>query len=1316
MGRTLGIDVGTNSLGWAIVEKDEEKIQLLDKGVHIFQEGVKYEKGSEQSRAAERTEYRSARRLIRRRRVRKIELLKKLIEYNYCPSLKPEDIKNWRDKKKYPLQEAFLQWQRTDDNENKNPYYYRHLTVNQKLDLNTEADRFILGRALYHLVQRRGFKSNRLENTKESEGEIKKSITTLSEEIQKAGFRYLGEYFYHCYLHKIKIRKRYTAREEHYLTEFRAICRKQELTDKQAKELENAIFSQRPLKSQKGGVGKCVFEKNKKRCPISHPRYEEYRMLCFLNNIRIKKPFDTEMRPLNGDERKLVQPLFFRKSKSTFDFEDIAKKLAPKKQYKHYKEKNFPESDTLFNYRMNTTVNGCPTTAEFLSLWGENWREELYARYRNKDNKNGSKNTEEVVNDIWHVLFTFDSDEKLIGFGQEKIGLTEQDAQEFAKIHLKQDYAALSLKAIDKILPWLRKGLIYSHAVFLANIDNIIPPSEWEHPGRQSTICSDIQQIIEGEQEQKDFVRIVNNLVRVCLDNHYSWEDTPIQTDSFRKECDEKIETYYGKKRWNEFPEITRQKIRNEVFECFSIQMHKNLNRGEFIKPQRIDDRVGEYLTTHCNTKPGDIKNLYHPSDIEIYKRPEISENGKRYLGSPRIAAVKNPMAMRSLFRLRKVVNELLATNRIDEDTKIHIELSRDLNDSNKRLALQRWQKNRENEHKIYQEEIQKLYKAECRHDIIPTDNEILKYQLWKEQDGLCLYTGEKISICNFIGAGSMYDIEHTIPLSRSYDNSQMNVTLCNNVFNRDIKRNKIPSELSNHEEILLRTEQWEKRYKELEIQIEFWRKRGKNALTKESKDSAIQRRHFLQAERDYWKGKYERFTMQNVPDGFKNSQLVDNGIISKYALQYLKTVFNKVYAVKGTAVAEYRKTWGIQEEYTKKIRSNHVHHCIDAITMACMTKKNYEELAHLFYENESWKQQRGGKPLPFPKPWKNFTEDIINIHKEILVSHYTPDVLPKQSRKVERKKGKIVRNIEGQPLIAQGDTIRGALHMETNYGAIKRVFTDTQGQKEEKICYVVRKPIDSLSPADVKNIVDDTVREKIQAVLDRKGTLKDGIWMNEEKQIPIKSVRCYVPTVTSPIKLKQHRDLSTQEHKQYNYVANDSNYLMAIYESTDEKGKTKRSFELINNLEAGQYFKRSNINRHTLDIVPPVIKKGKQILTQKALLKTGTMVLFYQYNPDEIWELEAETLSKRLYKCTTMSKDGRIVFKYHQEARSDENLKNDYEEQHQKKAPSSLRKGESHVNFEKPFPKLVLSPSSFNMLVEGYDFRISVLGEIKPI
>ena len=231
MERILGIDTGTNSLGWAIIDKEEGVTKLVAKGTNIFSEGVKIEKGIESSKAAERTEHRSVRRHYWRRKIRKIRLLAILSKNHLCPPLNHSSLRAWRLKKVYPDDELFMEWQRTDDKSNVNPYKYRYTCLTQKLDLNNLTQRYILGRALYHLNQRRGFLSNRKETTKESEGSVKKDINALSEEMKAAGCDYLGEYFYQLYQEGKRIRNHYTARKEHYLKEFHAICAKQNLDE-----------------------------------------------------------------------------------------------------------------------------------------------------------------------------------------------------------------------------------------------------------------------------------------------------------------------------------------------------------------------------------------------------------------------------------------------------------------------------------------------------------------------------------------------------------------------------------------------------------------------------------------------------------------------------------------------------------------------------------------------------------------------------------------------------------------------------------------------------------------------------------------------------------------------------------------------------------------------------------------------------------------------------------------------------------------------------------------------------------------------------
>lgn len=100
--KILGIDNGTNSLGWAIVEKHDDSYTLVDKGVNIFQEGVKVEKGIESSKAADRTSHRSARVRYYRIKVRKIRLLKVLSDNHLCPPVTSNELSLWRLRNIYP--------------------------------------------------------------------------------------------------------------------------------------------------------------------------------------------------------------------------------------------------------------------------------------------------------------------------------------------------------------------------------------------------------------------------------------------------------------------------------------------------------------------------------------------------------------------------------------------------------------------------------------------------------------------------------------------------------------------------------------------------------------------------------------------------------------------------------------------------------------------------------------------------------------------------------------------------------------------------------------------------------------------------------------------------------------------------------------------------------------------------------------------------------------------------------------------------------------------------------------------------------------
>lgn len=1204
MNKVLGLDLGTNSIGWAIVTEHTDGYTLNDYGVNIFQEGVKIEKGIESSKAAERTKYRLSRRRYMRRKHRKIETLKVLSEAGMCPYLAQERLKDWKQKGKYPLDEQFILWLKSEGENN--PYHYRYQALTRKLDLNLMHDRYILGRAMYHISQRRGFLSNRLEKTKESEGKVKESIQQLSVDMGEMGCEFLGEYFYKCYAMDKKIRNRYTSRKEHYQKEFNEICRVQQLNDEIKIALEKAIFFQRPLKSQKGVVGKCTFEKNKNKCSVSHPKFEEYRMLCFINNIKIQTPGDSDLRPLSSNEKEQITPLFYRKSKRQFEFEDIAKKIAGKNNYAFFKEPS--GKPFLFNFRMDTTVSGSPVTAHLIDIFGLQWEEALVKRYKTEK----SKTPLQVVNDIWHVLFSFNDDDKLKQFAIKKLQCDENEANEFCKIPVPQEYAALSLSALEKILPYLRSGLLYSHSVFLANLSKAIPKGVWENTENRKSIIKAVSDII------------VNN-----------------------------------------------PKDENTLASCISDFIEDNFNIPSYEVKKR----------------------LYHPSMIEAYPdaKPDIS--GKIKLDSPRISSVRNPMAMRSLFRLRKLINSLLEQGKITRETKIRIEFARGLNDANRRKAIKSYQQDRENIRKKYLEEIKTLYYQECKAEIVPTEAEILKFQLWIEQKETCPYTGRKISICQFIGPNPEFDIEHTIPRSVGGDDSQMNKTLCENRFNREQKGTKLPSQLSNIDEVLVRISHWKEKCEDLRKQIE--RTRG-SFSTKEIKDGMIQKRHKLQLELDYWSGKYYRFIMTKVPEGFSNRQGVDIGIISKYARLYLRSVFPKTYVVKGLTTAEFRRMWGLQEQYEKKERINHSHHLVDAVTIACIGPGEYSRMAEYFHNAEQFRWRRDREKPQFPKPWPTFTEDVLALENKVLISHHSPDNLLKQTKKKVRIRGRIKNDTDKKPIYNLGDSARGSLHQETFYGSIMH---------SGELKYVVRKELDKLKESDIENIVDAEVQKKISNAIAEKGfkqALADTIWMNEEKGVKIKKVRCFTPKVTSPIKLKEHRDKSRHEHKQQVFVMNDGNYIMAIFEGEDKKGKTNREFKLINNLSAVKSLKDGS-NKNILQ------QESESGFPLKWIFKMGKMVLFYEKTRDEIYNADNKEIRDRLYKVIGMNKQvvegkyhyGILTFKHHQEARQNKDLK---------------EKSGEYISGQDYRPIICMTHKQVNALVEDYDFTLSVTGDVEFI
>lgn len=299
MEKTLGIDLGTNSIGLALKKGNEFEWF----GVYTFKKGVGQDKSGEFSFAADRTKHRSSRRLYNARRYRKWETLKVLIENNYCP-LDLKNLSKWKHYirgigRKYPIENnSFQKWIKLDFNgdgkpDYSSPYQLRRELIEKELDLGNKENRYKIGRVFYHIAQRRGFKSSRKLGANEKTAVYKGSSETNT--IGRNEYESLliecgslGAALARLEEEGIRIRNRYTLRKD-YKNEIDQIISKQKISDESFSErLIKAIFYQRPLRSQKGLVGKCTLEPRKHRCPISHPKFELYRAWSFINNIKFR--------------------------------------------------------------------------------------------------------------------------------------------------------------------------------------------------------------------------------------------------------------------------------------------------------------------------------------------------------------------------------------------------------------------------------------------------------------------------------------------------------------------------------------------------------------------------------------------------------------------------------------------------------------------------------------------------------------------------------------------------------------------------------------------------------------------------------------------------------------------------------------------------------------------------------------------------------------------------------------------------------------------------------------------------------------------
>ena len=1196
--RVLGFDIGTHSLGTSVRDTelgDNLKGQLVYYSVDSFNSGIGNGKSGEYSYAAERSECRRKRVLNERRRCRNWATLRVLIQYRMCP-LTLEELEQWTtyDKKRglkrqYPIESVlFERWIRLDfDNDGKpdysSPYQLRRELMSRQFDFAQEIERYKLGRAIYHISQRRGFKSSKGETLKEMEknigdndtfeiscdsalNELKKSeerkSSNLVEYMKKYGLKTVGCAFAKLEDEGVRVRNSpYQAVRSQYKEEIVRIFEFQEglanekellkrlLSEKKG---EGTIFYKCPLKSQKGLVGKCTLEPNKPRCPISHPKFEEFRAWSFINNIKYRSDISDDWRELSlEDKEQIYSAIFTSKVRTDFPFKEIRMWL----EKRYCLTLRCEENRRTINYKDSLIVSGCPITTRFIKLLGADW--ESYEQQGVKNRWSHSKSptmhsTLYNVYDLWHVCYSSDEDSDVLSFADKQLQWNEDKAKQLVRIwsDIREGYAMLSLKAIKNINYFLRKGFLYSDAVILAKLPNIIGREQWFAHEKEllPLVVGIFDSIKQANKKQKTICNITNRLIAnykslglatgIFAFKDYSY----ILDDTDKKDVLNAAIQYFGECSWNKMEAKEQADILYKIEE--SYQSFFSDHKRDYIHSLKLSSQVSEALGNTLG-KGYNFEKLYHHSEISPYTVQYAEDISQGLLGTPNIGAIKNPVALRTLQIIRKKVNALIENNIIDpETTRVVIETTRNFNDANMRWAINEYQKEREKEHKEIvealkeffpnrdfsdsdldkarfffeqQEDYDKIYSVKRYGKDAKTF--IKKYKLWKEQGCICFYTGRIIGISELFGDN--VQIEHTIPRSISYDNSLSNLTVCDAYYNRAIKGNLFPTQLPNYEKdlvidgreykaILPQLKRWENLVERLKDNVAAWKVRSRKAIDKTRKDQCIRQIHLWQMELDYWNKKLQHFKETEISNGFRNRQLVDTGLITRHTAIYLKSLFKNVDVQKGEVTAVFRKIFGVQQNTEQKNRDLLSHHAIDAMVLTLIpVPAKRERMLKLYYQKEETQGREKeyyanelNKEIADCHIGGSIEQVVSLINSQILVNHHSTDKTLVPAKKVIRKRGKIVqfKHCDGSvhPHISTGDCIRASLHKKSFYGAIKYPIVDEMGKPQRKngrFIYddsepiiVMRIPVKDIKEGDAdKIIIDPYVRKSICCTLEKR-------------------------------------------------------------------------------------------------------------------------------------------------------------------------------------------------------------------------------------
>lgn len=362
---------------------------------------------------------------------------------------------------------------------------------------------------------------------------------------------------------------------------------------------------------------------------------------------------------------------------------------------------------------------------------------------------------------------------------------------------------------------------------------------------------------------------------------------------------------------------------------------------------------------------------LPHLAQGKVYSKA-CTDAGYSHAEQPEtdLNSIANPVARKALGEALKQINAVIRAHRVPD--AIHVEMARDVGKSAEERA--------EIERGIDKRNRQKDKLRQQFHDVFlrkPFGDELLRYELWKEQRGFSLYSGEPIELDMLVSARNQVQIDHILPWSSSGDDSFVNKSLCLTTENQR-KAGRTPYE-------------W--------CQAEGW-----------AWDAFVARVENIKEMKGRKKRNYLLKDASVLDEKFKNRNLND----TRYACTLLLGILKKTYpgitiaARPGPLTDRLRRAWGLQglkkDAEGKRVEDDR-HHALDAVIVALTSESMLQRLTTLFKlaEHQGWPTDwhrthhlaealRGIGAIPrevsaLEPPWPGFRADVIAALDGVTVS-----------------------------------------------------------------------------------------------------------------------------------------------------------------------------------------------------------------------------------------------------------------------------------------------------------------------------------------